>query len=130
MFTSDIDNFLRSWAAHKQPLPGSSLLIYSQILLVVAESFASGCSIDSLFTEVERIAATHGASLAPMGTIVTLQTNGKPKLSTRSEFRLAYQEGSVKADTPVFNSAIASLSDIRNGMFVPLEKSPIAKLLN
>lgn len=127
-FLSSLNSFLTTWTAHKEPLPGECALVDSQIVIVVAANFASGCSIDGLFKAVEEIGMRCSTSLAPIGAVAIKDTSGALRVYDRAELKQAISRGEITPDARVFNSAASKLGELRQGLFDAIETGPFARL--
>lgn len=125
---ASLGSFLSTWTAHKEPLPGVCTLVDSQIAIVVAANFASGCSIDGLFKVMEEIGAKLSNPLAPIGSVAIKDTSGALRVYDRAELKQAVSRGEIAAEAQVFNSAASKLGELRNGLFNAIETGPFARL--
>ena len=124
-----VNTFLSGWTAHKRELSSTSAVIDSQILLVVADTSASGCSIDALFSEVSAITADLDLQLPPLGSIVVKNSAGEINVYNRSDLRQAFKDGKFDLSGQVLNSSASTLAEISGGVFQTIEGSPYARLL-
>lgn len=91
--------------------------ILDKVILVIAleEGDASGCSIDKLYRLIRDLGDATGASLMEGGGRVVYRKNGGIHSLPRAEFRRAISQGQIPADTPVIDTTVERLSQIRSG---------------
>jgi len=112
-----VDDFLDEWDAHDRPLRAGRDWREGHFLLVaVDESTAppSGCSIDSLVRILKDEGAALGASFLDHGP-VWYRKEGEVCRAERSRFRALAAEGSVGAETRVFDNTVTRLGSVREG---------------
>ena len=104
--------FCESWAAHGQPLPG----------------LPSGCSIDSSVGALRTLsAALGGLDLLDKSQIPYAQTDGSVGTIGRAELRAAVADGRLQPDTPVFDTLVPTLGDLRAGWRKPAAATWLAR---
>ncbi len=125
--------FLDSWKAHGQPMHGDCEIIEGRFLLIVAneqEVRASGCSIDSLNRELDKIIAELGLTLLRHSSVL-VRLAGKITVVPLLELDRLIEAGTVSGDTSVFNTLLRTLGAFRDGSWeIPLSKSPFANRLS
>lgn len=126
--SAELSTFMRLWVAHKQKVYGAFELRDNQFILVAANTTlqeVSGCSIDSLFSNISQAATLIGADLAGNDTIF-YQIQNKAKSATREEFRALVQSGAITSNTSVYDNTIQTLKELPNWV-LPFEKAWHAK---
>jgi hypothetical protein len=113
-----VEAFLNGWAAHGAPVCGSAALREDRFLLVAADERAtgvSGCSTDALFRALGAAEDALGCSLRDGGLVFWRDGAGEVRADARPAFRARVAAGEVRADTPVFDTTIATVGALRDG---------------
>lgn len=113
----DTDAFLDSWAAHGAPLRSGRELRDDQFLLVGVDDDTeapSGCSIDALVGRLRDLGRGFGVTLVEHSA-VWYREAGSVHVASRAVFRDLAGAGQVDPDTPVFDTTLTRLSDLRAG---------------
>lgn len=113
----EVDAFLDGWAAHGAPLRSGRLLEEGTFLVVGVDEDASepsGCSIDALVNRLEALGAELGVKLVEHAP-VWYRDGGAIRVVSRPDFRGLARNGAVDASTPVFDTTLTRLSELREG---------------
>lgn len=112
--------FFETWTSHSRPVQGDALIFQDRFLIVAATLAAgdiSGCGIDKSVHAVEAAAQDLGfAWLSPLQ-IFFRDAEGAVQHASRPAFRRLVGEGTVTADTPVFDVSLTTLGPLRSGAF-------------
>ena len=123
---AEVDGFLDGWAAHGVPLRSARELRDQQFLVVGVDEDAeapSGCSIDALVNRLKELGSGLGATLVEHGS-VWFRDGQEVEMASRPEFRRLVGEGRVTPDTPVFDTALTRVSELRShGLERPVRDS-------
>jgi len=112
-----LSDFVGSWSAHGAPLKAGIELLGSQIVSVYADESAvraSGCSIDKLIKEVEKVASSLGADLVRASHVIFWKDDESIAVP-RETFQKLVKDGEIELSTPVFDNTVTSLSEVRTG---------------
>lgn len=125
-----VDDFLQSWHAHGTPLTSAREWRDDRFLLIAAEGEgASGCSIDGLFRALKALGNDIGADLVTSGLVFHRDRMGVVRSATRPGFVASAGSGEITADTPVFDTSLTRLGDVRARFERPAGESWHAVLL-
>lgn len=123
---AEVDAFLDGWAAHGAPLRSGRALVEGWFLLVGVDEDASrpsGCSIDALVNRLEGLGGELGVELVDHAP-VWYRAGTEIRRVSREAFRALAREGSVSADTPVFDPSLTRLVQLRReGLERPARRS-------
>jgi hypothetical protein len=123
---SEVDGFLDDWAAHGVPLRSARKLSDRQFRLVGVDEDAeapSGCSIDALVNRLKELGSGLGVTLVEHGP-VWFRDGPEVRTASRPEFRRLVGEGRVTPDTPVFDTSLTRLAELRSrGLECPAQQS-------
>ncbi len=111
-----VDEFLGGWSAHGSKMEGARQLIENRFLIVAADpgTNPSGCSIDRLFSTLQKLEGELAVSLLDSGRIYFRDASGTVQSVERPVFRALVTSGEVSASTPVFDTTIERLADLRS----------------
>ena len=117
---SRVDAFLDGWKAHGHPLAAAREWLYGRFLLVAVDEDTtppSGCSIDALvrsLSDLENELGTEIVGGAPVWYREGPRDEEIRRVS-RAEFKAKAEDGSVAADTIVFDLSVTRVGDLRRG---------------
>jgi hypothetical protein len=112
-----VDAFLDRWAAHGAPLRSARELREDRFLLVGVDVDAespSGCSIDALVNRLRAWGEGAGVRLIDHAPVWFRDGHGV-RAASRAEFRAAAGDGSVGLETPVFDTSLTRVDQLREG---------------
>jgi hypothetical protein len=112
----EADAFLDSWAAHGAPLRSGRELWERQFLLVGVDGEVeapSGCSIDALVGRLRDVGRDFDVTLVDHSA-VWYRDGGSVRVASRADFRGLTEAGDVDPDTPVFDTTLTRLSELRS----------------
>lgn len=127
-----VDGFLKTWKAHGNPLTCARDFREEYFLLVAVDeraSDASGCSIDGLFRLLQQAEEGVGTSLVGGGTVYFRDKVGLVHALAREDFSRLATLGDVDGNTPVFDTTITTVGDLRKKFERPARRSWHADLL-
>lgn len=121
---------LESWAAHGHPLLASAQVVNNRFLLLAVDEGAglpSGCSIDSSVHTVQAIGQQLSRDGAPVDfmdrSATYLAADGSVQALPLPTIKAAVAEGTLKPDTPVFNTLINTKADYLSQWQVPAQST-------
>jgi hypothetical protein len=112
-----VEEFLSSWAAHGDPLEAGMDWREGRFLLVAVDEGAahpSGCSIDALVNRLKELGGQDDLTLVDHSPVWYRAEDGIRCLS-RPEFKRLVEEGRVDHSTPVFDTSITRMAQLRQG---------------
>ena len=115
-----LSGFMESWQAHGAPVAGLYGLVHSRFLIVVQTpegASASGCSIDSMKSEIKALEGILSSTLQDGGRLYFRGADGAVESATRAEFKLLARDGRITPDTEVFDITLTRFGDLRPGVF-------------
>lgn len=112
-----LGHFVAGWTSHGRPVPGDVLLLEDRFVVVGAhlEGGVSGCGIDSLAHAVEEAGDAVGVEWVDGLQVVFRDAEGAIQTLPRPAFRQLAREGTVTSATPVFDTTLATVGDLRSG---------------
>ena len=114
---TEIDAFLDEWTAHRAHLTAARDWRYGRFLFIAvdeADAGASGCSIDALVREVQRVEQSFGVTLADRAPVLFRRGDAVERVS-RGQFAQLVSAGDVSLDTPVFDNTVTTVGQVRAG---------------
>lgn len=121
---AQVDEFLAGWHAHGTPLTSAREWRDDRFLVIAADGDgASGCSIDGLFRALKALGTEIGANLVTSGLVFYRDAEGVVRSTTRPQFSAAAASGDVSPQTPVFDSSLTRLGDVRRAFERPASES-------
>ena len=112
-----VEDFLAQWAAHGAPLRSGREVREGRFVLVGVDEDAeapSGCSIDALVNHLRKLGSAMDVTFIEHGP-VWYRHGDEIRTASRSEFKAMASEGEVTPDTPVFDTSLTRISDLRDG---------------
>ena len=114
---AQVDEFLSGWAAHGDPLEAGMDWREGQFLLVAVDEgtvHPSGCSIDALVNRLKELGRQEDLTLVDHSPVWYRAEDGIRCL-TRPEFKSLAEEREVDVSTPVFDTSITRMAQLRQG---------------
>jgi hypothetical protein len=131
---AEVDRFLDGWQAHGLPLKAARDWRDDRFLTIAVDqrdAHASGCSIDGLFRSLGALEAAIGASfLGSGGRVFYRKRDGSVVSVGREELSDLAAAGTVRTQTPVFDTTVTTLADWRDHFETELGKSWHKELVN
>ena len=125
--------FMDEWTSHQRAVEGTATILHDRFLVVAAatrDGDISGCGIDDLAHAVDDAASALDIDWVPSLHVLYRNDDGTVVATSRRTFQQRADEGSVTADTPVFDPSLTSLGALRDGQFEqPARDSWHAQLL-
>src|SRR3954468_10530140 len=106
---AEVDQYLDQWKAHGFPLKAAREWKENRFLVIGIDPTveqASGCSIDGLFRALQQLQKTIGAQIVGGGRVFYRDATGSTRSITREEFSSLKSSGTIKKETPVFDTSI------------------------
>lgn len=113
-----VDAHLAQWAAHGAPLTSARDWREDRFLTVAVDqrtANASGCSIDTLFRQLQGLEQALGTSLVGGGRVFYRDASGTVQSTDRAGFAELGARGDVTADTMVFDPTVPTSGAWRAG---------------
>ncbi len=115
-----MSDFLREWSSHGRDVSGEADVVENRFLLVgahIPSGDISGCGIDKSTRVVSELARQLDIEWLPALNIF-YRDNDRARSATRGEFRELAREGSVGAETLVYDLTIDTVGGLRRGLFL------------
>ena len=123
--SSELDEFVNRWAAHKQKLAANYEIPYDHfIILKVNEEMvgASGCSIDDSVRFVKGLEEKYNLSLFDRH-LLTYMKDGEVQICRLNEISKLYKEGEIGEDTTIFDNTLISEDALQQSWQQPFGRS-------
>ena len=108
--SQEVERFLATWSSHGSALRAAAEIQDGTLLIVALEegADASGCSVDKLFRFAQqRRLLDSGRVFYREGSVL--------RSASRDEFRRLVEQGQITDDTPVIDTTVEHLGEIRQG---------------
>lgn len=115
-----IDSFIDDWTTHGRSVQGAAAVVEDLFLLLAAtveDGDISGCGIDASTRAIEEAAQQIGFTWLPSLQILYRDPEGVVRSCTRRTFKELAKRGEVTAQTPVFNTNLTTVGELRAGRF-------------
>lgn len=115
-----VASFAEMWSSHGRVVISDFKIVEAQIVLLgafVEQGEISGCGIDKSLHLLEQFADESGFEWLSHLSVVFRNEKGSVVTVPRSEFRNLVKSGVVSESTPVFDTSISSLLELRKGHF-------------
>ena len=114
-----INGFIAGWSSHGRNVLGKAEIVADRFILIAAHipgGDVSGCGIDASVHALGEVAEALGFGWVS-GLDVLYLENGRVRQANRARFAGLAAEGSVTAETVVFDVSVTTLRQIRNAGF-------------
>jgi hypothetical protein len=121
-----LNNFTADWTAHNNLLKAKAEVKYNRfIILTVDESQAgtTGCSIDKSVTLMKALEQEFNINLFDRFNTAYRTSDGSITTASRAEFEVLIKQGTITAETIVFNNLVNKLGDVAIKWEVPYQQS-------
>lgn len=114
-----LEAFVRTWQSHGEPVTGVHELVEDRFIILAGycASGIGGCSTDSSVRVVKDIEKRFGLNAFDRTLVYFRNGGGKLVAVPRPDFQEMVRQGHVKPETPVFDTTITSVGDLRSGRF-------------
>ncbi len=114
-----LERFLPQWTTHGVPVRGAFAFAADRFVLLAGhlESGISGCSIDSSVRNFKHLRDVHGLDGLNRSLVFCRGQSGDIEAVAFTEFQRRVESGAVTAATPVFDTTIQTLGELRSGQF-------------
>ena len=115
-----LQTFFAGWASHGRPVQGAAAFLDDHFLAVagaIAGGEISGCGIDASVHATEEAAGRLGVAWSSPLLVLYRDADGAVRSLPRSAFRKLVDDGTVTAETPVFDVSLTTLGQLRSGAF-------------
>ena len=116
----DLEPFLESWQSHGRPVQGGWQLQEDRFIFIgalIPEAEISGCGIDASVHAIEAFTQLHNYRLLTGLHLFYRDENGAIQFLDRAAFRKKVRAGMISASTPVFDTSITSMQDLKSSGF-------------
>lgn len=121
-----LQEFVAGWVSHRNELRAGADVLYNRFLVVAVDETkaeASGCSIDGSVRFLQELGAELGIDFFNRMRFSYRDASGNVQTVSRDEFKDMYKGGQLENDTPVFDTLIKELGELRQIFERPLEDS-------
>jgi hypothetical protein len=114
-----LSEFLGRWKSHGNPVQAASIIETNRFLITAAycSEGISGCSMDSYARTLKALKDDHGLNALETNLVFYLRSDGKIAAADHLDFFALVQQGEVCEDTPVFDTLVQELGELRRGGF-------------
>jgi hypothetical protein len=115
-----LQSFFTGWTSHQRPVEGHAVILQDRFVILAAALSAgdiSGCGIDKSVHLVEAAAEEMGFAWVSPLHVFYRDADGAVQHTARPVFRRLVQNGTVTADTTVFDVSLTTLGPLRQGTF-------------
>jgi hypothetical protein len=111
--------FCSEWNSHGVPVTSEFVFVDDRFVILVADSSQeiSGCSIDSSVRVFKEIHDTHGLDGLNRSLIFFRDPEGRIQAVPYLDFQGLVDTGGVGMETPVFDTTLIRLGQLREGLF-------------
>ena len=112
-----LNGFLPTWVSHGDPVKGRFVIHEERFLLLTGDCSAgiSGCAIDSSVQNFKALRDQHGLDGLDRSLVFFRDTEGRILAQHFLDFQKLTSSGRILPDTPVFDTTITTLGELRAG---------------
>ncbi|MDA2930711.1 hypothetical protein MYX84_12330 [Acidobacteria bacterium AH-259-O06] len=125
-----LKEFLPRWVSHSAPVRAAFKVLFDRFVVTAAHSKQgiSGCSMDSLVRNFKTFRTVHGLDGLRGGRLYFRNKEGNIQAVDQQKFQDLIESGAISSDTPVFQTLISTLGQLRSSEFeTPFENSWLAR---
>jgi hypothetical protein len=126
LLVDSVETGLAEWAAHGSPVRWGHRISHDQFLMIGVDetrTALTGCSIDNAVGQIRALEDRLEVSFLDNSRIF-FRDGETIRMVSRAEFRELATEGRVHGDTVVMNNVIATVGELRQGLWeVPARRS-------
>lgn len=125
-----LDHFVQTWESHKVPVEGAWALVEGRFIVLAGycTDGISGCSTDSSVRVIKALRKHLGVNALDRSLVFFRGDDSGVRSLSRTDFQKEVETGALGTGTPVFDTTIQTVSDLRQGKFeTTFEKSWHAK---
>jgi len=110
--------FIRQWQSHGAPVHGAFEIVEDRFVLITGyvDGGIGGCSTDSMMRVMKEL-REEGLDGFDRTLVFFRDAGGRVQAVGRADFQALVAGGQVDADTPVFDTTIQLVGDLRRGGF-------------
>ena len=114
-----LEEFLPQWVSHSAPVKSAFKILHDRFVVTAAycQEGISGCSADSLVHNFKILGRVHGLDGLKGGLLYFGDSQGNIRAANLPKVRDLVESGAICADTPVFQTWITTLGQLRSGEF-------------
>ncbi len=111
------DTFLQGWKSHGAPVNGDYKILHDRFVAVSGQSQdgLSGCSIDSCVANFKALKSRFGLDGLNRNLVFYRDCRGTVQSVNRLAFQQKLDSGEITPQTPVFDTTVATLGQLRSG---------------
>lgn len=120
-----LEEFTSQWRAHGKQLAATAEIRHHRFIIIMVDSTVApptGCSIDKSVHLLKEIEQDTGLGFFDR-TQIAYREGGAIRVVPHDQFTKLLEEGTVSAETIVFNNLIASYPDLDDKWEVPVKES-------
>jgi hypothetical protein len=118
LVTTRLAEFVTQWNSHGAPVHGAFDIVEDQFVLIAGyvDGGVGGCSTDSMVRVMKQL-REEGLDGFDRSWVYYRDGDERVHTVTRSMFQDLVAKGDVKPDTPVFDTTVQFIGDLRRGAF-------------
>ncbi len=127
-----LENFLKEWNSHGDPVKGFANLFFDQFLVIIADESStgvSGCSTDSSVRLVKEIDARFKVNMFDREMLAFI-IKDKVQPVPLSQLKYAADNHFISANTLYFNNLVMSKDELESQWIIPIKNSWLAKRIS
>lgn len=125
-------SFVSNWKAHGSALEADCIVMYNHFVIIAADeqvAGVSGCGIDSSVRFVQELEKKYQVTLLDKLNIAYKNESMEVVVEPMFDFQGKMDQGTVHAETIVFNNLVEDMGELRKQWEVPLKDSWHKQLL-
>jgi len=111
--------FIPTWTSHQHHVAAAFTLVVNRFAIVAAHTShgISGCSIDSLWQNIRSLEVNHELNPLDGSLLFFRNKNSQIQAVNREKFQQLVSSRDIKNSTPVFDTLIENVGQLRAGKF-------------
>ena len=119
LIQSHLSQFLGRWRSHGNPVHAAAIIDSSRFLVTAAHcpEGISGCSMDSYARTLKELRDEHDLDALESSLVFYQRSDGEIVAMDHLDVFELVRQGEIQEDTPVFDTLLQELGDLRQGRF-------------
>lgn len=118
-----IVDFINTWTAHEQIVKGFGEVQYNRFIVLFADSYTSGCSIDTSIHFIKKLGIQYNINFFDRLSIAFLDNNNSIETFKTKDFQHLFENKILIENTLIFNNLVHTKSEFLSNWEIQIKES-------